>query len=43
MPAGKIFLFYFYDAYDVNLWEKMFGRSKAFHTIFIEFNNFMKK
>ena len=38
MPAGKIFLFYFYDAYDVNL-----GRSTAFYTIFIEFNNFMKK
>ena len=43
MPAGKIFLLHFYDAYNVNLWEKMFSRSTAYYTIFIELNNFMKK
>ena len=43
---SKIFPLYFYDAYDVNLWEKKFGRRTAYLSranVFIEFYHFMKK
>ena len=35
---SKIFLLYFYDAYDVNLWEK-----KETNVLLMEFHHFMKK
>ena len=43
---SKIFLLYFYYAYDANLWEKSFGRSTAYSwrtNVFTEFHNFTKK
>ena len=42
----KIFLFYFYDAYYLNLREKNFGRSAAYScraNAFIKFDHLMKK
>ena len=44
--GSKTFLLNFYDAYDVNLWEKKLGKSTAYScrtTDFIEFYHFMKK
>ena len=43
---SEIFVLYFYDAYDANLWGKKFGRSTAYScrtNVFIEFHFFMKK
>ena len=43
---SKVFLLYFYDAYDVNLREKNFGRSTAYPrrtNFFAEFHHLMKK
>ena len=42
----KIFLLYFYNAYDVSLREKMFCRSTAYSyrkNAFLEFHHFLKK
>ena len=42
----KILLLYFYDAYDINLWEKTFGRSIAYlcrTNVFIKFHHLTKK
>ena len=41
---SKIFLLYFYDAYDINLWKNNFGRSTAYScrtNVFIESHHFM--
>ena len=43
---SKIFLLHFYDACDVNLWKKNFGRSTAYSwrtNDFIKFHHLMKK
>ena len=42
---SKILLLYFYDAYDVSVWEKNFGQSTAYscRNVFIELHHFMKK
>ena len=43
---SKIFLLYFYDAYDVNLREKKFGLSAAYSCrtfVFIKFCHLLKK
>ena len=43
---SKILLLYLYDAYDVNVWEKKFGRSTAYScrtNTFSELHHFVEK